>query len=551
MREPRKGGPFEGPAAAGPARRGLSGLRVRGRRLPAALLAAASLVGPGGGGCRRSLGPEPAIALLAERGAEGLDPHTAGQVIQTWSLLSNAYEGLVALDAQLAVTPALAVSWTNPDALTWDFRLRPGVRFHDGSLLDADDVVFSFRRARDHPRSTRRDALAGVSVEKVGALEVRLRTLSPDAFLLPLLREVAVVSRRFVEREGAGALAARSAGTGPYRIVRVRAGPVVELERFDPYWGPRPAFRRAYHVGRSWGDPEVPSLVPRGTRLVFFARPGTERYREAEKVAVPSAVPGLSVAYLGFDLHGAATPRVTLPGGEGRNPFLDRRVRRAVALAVDPARFLSEARGGRGFLPTQMVPALVFGFDPSVPSPRRDLARARALLSEAGLAGGVEAEVDVRSVMEAYARRVAEDLGAVGWRVRVNSLPEEEFFERLASGGSSLYVLRFWCRSGDAQEILDRWVRSRDAARGLGTANFSYERCPVPGLDERIDAARRTLEPSARLGLLQEAMRRVSEEVLAVPLFIEEHVTFLPRGVAWPARADAVRLFADARPSVP
>jgi hypothetical protein len=101
--------------------------------------------------------------------------------------------------------------------------------------------------------------------------------------------------------------------------------------------------------------------------------------------------------------------------------------------------------------------------------------------------------LDYREMMADLAVPLSEDLSRLGVSVQLNPLPDRAFFELLESGGSALYLLRFSCRYGDSQELLDHWVHSRNEAAGLGTANYSYTACPVAGLDAEIDSARRRL----------------------------------------------------------
>jgi peptide/nickel transport system substrate-binding protein len=140
------------------------------RRLPRSIaaLAVAFTVALGASACHRAASPAPdTLVVLQERDAQGLDPHTGGNLWQTQIVLANVYEGLVAIDPGMRVVPALATSWTNPDNTTLELALRPGVRAHDGSTLTADDVLFSLERAGSHPRSLGKSALA--AGETVGA----------------------------------------------------------------------------------------------------------------------------------------------------------------------------------------------------------------------------------------------------------------------------------------------------------------------------------------------------------------------------------------------
>src|SRR5437762_2438991 len=194
------------------------------RRVPA-LLAAVWLAA-----CARPLPPPDTVAVLADRDVEGLDPQASGQIWQTQNVLLNAYEPLVGVDAQMAVVPALAVSWSNPDDLTWDFRIRKDVPFQTGGTVTAEDVAFSLQRARDHEKSVLRPTLSGVADVKVLSPDlVRLTTREVDPLLATKLREVFVLSSAFVARRGETALEKTSCGTGPFRVVRRVKGELVEM----------------------------------------------------------------------------------------------------------------------------------------------------------------------------------------------------------------------------------------------------------------------------------------------------------------------------------
>ena len=102
----------------------------------------------GSGSCRR---PPLPVRIAIHSAVQSFDPHLQNEVL-TAAVLANLYDGLTEFDEESRIRPALAATWTNPDERTWVFRLRPGVHFHDGRPLTAEDVVFSFLRARNHPR---------------------------------------------------------------------------------------------------------------------------------------------------------------------------------------------------------------------------------------------------------------------------------------------------------------------------------------------------------------------------------------------------------------
>jgi peptide/nickel transport system substrate-binding protein len=445
----------------------------------------------------------------------------------------------------MSMVPALASTWSNPDERTWDFKLRDSVKFHTGDALESRDVVFSLLRARDDPRSVLRSSLSGVeSVEALPGRRVRVRTQRPDAHLAARLREVWIVSRRFVEEKGDFATA--SCGTGPYRLTDWRQGASVEMERFDGHWRGPAAIPRALFVARDFGAPDASSFVPFHARLVLAGFPGTPAFLRAQQEgAVPHFAANLSIAYLGFDLRSASPTDLTLPRGGKGNPFLDPRVREAVARAVR-LRALVASRSGEGYFPTQLVSPVVFGYAPGIPPTTADAAEAARLLAASPYRDGFDVVLDVRRSMERYGE-IASDLAAIGIRVKTRVSTEEGFFARLRDGKTPLYVLRFSCRTGDAQELFDKWLHSRDERLGLGVSNHSYDRSPIPGLDEEIEAARAELDPARRRELLQGIMRRAMDAHVAVPLFSEKDYTFASRDVVFTNRADSFRLISEMR----
>jgi peptide/nickel transport system substrate-binding protein len=482
--------------------------------------------------------------MLADRDVESLDPHDTGGIFQTQNVLANVYEGLIRRDGDMRLVPALATSWSNPDDLTWDFVLRGGVRFHDGTVMGADDVVASLLRARDRPGSAR-GALANVSqVTAMGPLLVRLRTREPDAALLSLLPQLHVASARWLQDPRGSA----SGGSGPYAVSAHRPGEAVELVHFPAHWRGDPPFAAVHVLAASFATPAAATLVPAGAPLTFYAVPGTPAFEQASSQYTLHERAGLSVQYLGFDLRDRDSPGVR-HRGRG-NPFRDVRVRRAVALAIDQEELREDVFGGRAPTAAQLVAPTVLGYDPTLPVPAQDLAQARRLMEESGFADGFEVDLDTRDLVARYVPHVVRDLGLVGIRARVRTLPEDAFFAHLRSGQSSLYLLRYSCRTGDAQELYDNVLHSRDEARQKGTFNFSAEQSPVPALDALIAGARRELDPSRRLGRLRQVMRIAMQEQLMVPLLSEQTIVFTSRGLVYRPRADALRLFAEMSPPV-
>ncbi|HET9404099.1 MAG TPA: ABC transporter substrate-binding protein, partial [Burkholderiales bacterium] len=171
-----------------------------------------------------------------------MDPHfVAAQPNLTAQ--QHVFEALIQTDARTRPVPGLA-SWSNPDSLTWEFRLRKGVRFHDGSELTTEDVVYSLERPyaiKGSPGGYQTYVRPIVAKEIVDRYTVRLKTAAPYGSLLQDLSEVMIVSKKAAARATGEDFDRGKAtiGTGPYKFTRFARGDRIELTRHDDYWGGR------------------------------------------------------------------------------------------------------------------------------------------------------------------------------------------------------------------------------------------------------------------------------------------------------------------------
>lgn len=451
----------------------------------------------------------------------GSDPHLASDFL-TYFVHGNAFEGLTRLDAQLRVEPALAESWESPNDLTWRLHLRPGVRFHDGRRVTTADVVFSLERARRHPLSAVALYLGSMQqVRAVGDATVEIVTAQPTAVLLNKLAFVSIVPAGSPERIEA------PVGTGPYRLSPAQGGDRILLRAWEGYWGPRPA------------EPEVElRVVPdadEAARLLAagqldllpdLAASAVERVRATPGCRVVAA-PGLTTEILRMRVD--------------RRPFSDLRVRTAVHLALDREELVRRLLSGRGAAATQPVGREVLGFDPGMAPARRDVARARRLLAEAGYPGGFAVELELREGRRADA--IQEQLAEVGIRTSLRVRPWGEMLGRLKAGQVDLYFGGLVADSGDASDVLDSAVHTPDARQGYGDSNYSgFSSLRV---DRSLEAARQARAIQARRDALQAAMRLVMEELPLIPVLIPDDVYGAREGVTWKVRADGRVLARD------
>jgi peptide/nickel transport system substrate-binding protein len=239
----------------------------------------------------------------------------------------------------------------------------------------------------------------------------------------------------------------------------------------------------------------------------------------------------VSVKFLYFDVAG--TPSTGVAGG--RNPFLDRRVRRAVSIAVDRDELVR--RLSVPAVPaSQVVPPYIFGFDPSIRPIRYDPVEARKLLAEAGWPDGFELTFPARGLFAEAAGLVAEMLGRVGIRARVVELSEAEWFLAMNERRFSMTISRFGCPTGDASDLFENLLQTRDPSRAVGLAN--YARYSSSDVDRLVVSAGRTLEMSRRKAILFAATARVMEDLPIVPLYVDQDLYAFRAGVEWKPRND-------------
>jgi|CXWL01.1.fsa_nt_gi peptide/nickel transport system substrate-binding protein len=460
-----------------------------------------------------------------------LDPHLQNEML-TFAELLNVYEGLTGFDPQLVVEPRLAASWESPDELTWLFHLRPGVRFHDGALLTAADVVASLERAQRHPRSNLGPYLVEIaSVRAIGADVVEVRTARPFPILLNKLVYVAILpaARAAAGGDGPGWLPdeiTAPVGTGPYRFREFSRGAHLLLERFEGYWQPPTGPRELEFLplgGREGvdqllaGKVELVRDVPYELAPTLVGKPGCRL----------ESLLGLRVAYLHLS---PASP-----------PFDDVRVRRAVDLALDREALAA----GRGRPASQMVSPNTFGYDPGLAPTVRDVKAARELLAAAGHPDGVDVVLEMRQGRQAT--KIVAQLAGAGIHATAAISPMATIFERLRNGAVPFYYGGVLAPSADASDVLDSFVHTSEPARSYGASNFP--RYSNPELDRLIERIGATAAMTERRNLLQQALRQLGDDAVFLPLVVENEVYLLSPSITWQPRLDSLVMGRTIRPA--
>lgn len=467
------------------------------------------LAATGSGTCRR---PPLPVRIAIHSAVQSFDPHLQNEVL-TSAVLANLYDGLTEFDEESRIRPALAATWTNPDERTWVFRLRAGVHFHDGRPLTAEDVVFSFLRARNHPRTDLASYLVEVeSVRALDPLTIEIRTRRPFAALLVKLSPVQIVPH------GSPETIAEPVGTGSYRFLRYEEGGSIELVPVRVDWrGPAERAPLTFVVERE-PRKRLEKLLSGEVEVAAGLSEDAVDVLRGSACCQAAVRPGSIVEYLHLSL---IDPR-----------FRDRRVRQAIDLAIDRAAYVAAAHHGLGQPVGQLVVPGIFGYAAGLKPTTRDVARARRLLAEAGYPDGFDVVLEYRPGRRGEI--LAAQLGEAGFRVTPKESVWTDLFSRLRRGEVGFYLGGVFAQTGEASDVLDSFAHTRDEERGYGNTNHS--RYSNPRADALIEEAASSTEMTRRLELLQEAMRVVMNDVEFVPIAglydvygVREGVRFVPR----------------------
>jgi peptide/nickel transport system substrate-binding protein len=484
---------------------------------------------------------------IATKGAvDSADPHllfTTNRNVQI-----HVYEPLVFQDRFLQPIPGLAESWKRLDDTHWEFTLRAGVKFHDGSDFTARDVAFSIRRAQEMtgPRTYRHYLKDILSVEPVDDLHVQIVTSAPSPLLPINLTTLGMVSARAVAAAGPEDFKSGKAaiGTGPYRWASWTPGQRVVLERNDTYWGAKEPWAKVIFRTVSNDGARVAGLLA-GDDDVVDAVSGNlaARLQNQTQVKLVSD-PSIFLLYLTLDQFRGNSPFVADVDGKPmtRNPLKDVRVREAISLALNRTGIADRIMDGTATAAGQIAPDGFAGYDPALKPVTYDPQRARQLLHDAGWPNGFQ--LTLHCLNDRYAgdsqtcQAIGSMLTAIGIKSKIEALPASIFFRRAAGKGEpefSAAMSIFGSSSGDPIQSLIAIVESFDMEKNHGVNNRG--RYSNPQVDRLIEQAQETFDEDEREKLVRHATALAVSDGGLIPIYflksnwgVSSKLRLIPRG---------------------
>ncbi|MBK6980583.1 MAG: ABC transporter substrate-binding protein [Betaproteobacteria bacterium] len=446
-----------------------------------------------------------------------LDPHFFA-AFPTGSSHEYLYDKLAVLDEKLRVTPSLAQSWKLVDDLTWEFRLRKGVTFHDGSPFTADDVLFTIDRVPNVPNSPNSFAQFTRGIESLTKLDdhtVVIRTKAPNPQLPNDLANVWIVSASAAKGATTADFNAGKAaiGTGPYKLVEWVNGERLVVERNDRYWGAKPHWAKVTErvIAR---DPTRLAALLSGEVDAIDAVPiqDLERLRKEGRFALYRGAAAL-VHYVALDSARDASPFVTAKDGKplGANPLKDPRVRKALSLAINRDLIVKRMMEGSALPASQLLSAEFPGASKK--------AWAAALLKEAGWGEGFR--IVLHATAERYpndasvAQAIAQMWSRVGLKAEVETMPGSVFFTRASKQEFSAFAAQYGAE--EAANSLRALVASYNKDKGFGTANRTRYSNPI--VDSLLTESNQSMDAEVRGEKLTRAINFAMADQPLIPVF--------------------------------
>src|SRR5579859_148335 len=431
-----------------------------------------------------------------------LDPHLSGSKFDR-QVYHNLYEPLFTLDEKLAIQPNLVESYQTPDPLTLIFKLRSGVKFHDGTDLNADAVHFNFDRMANDPKSVRKGEVANIaSTEVVDPLTIKLNLKQPDSSLLATLTDRAgmMISPTALQKLGADlGHDATGAGTGPFQFVEWVPDDHLLLKRNDAYWSKTggPYLDEVRYRPIPDDTVKLQSLQAGEIDALDYLAPRTVALAKADSSLVVIDVPSLAATWYVLN--------TTKP------PFDNKALRQAVAYALDTEAIVKGVYLGVGVPANGPISPSSWAYDDTIKPVQRDLAKAKAMLAEGGQPNGFEFTFTIVNtpfgVQEAEV--VKAQLAEAGITANVQAV---DGAGQLNAGNNKTYQMTTYAWSGrpDPDGNTFQFFHTTPGV------SLNWSGISNPQLDQLLDQTRQVSDHAERKRLYSQAIQILHDEAPAV-----------------------------------
>jgi len=467
------------------------------------------------------------IRIANQGDALSMDPHSFNESLQL-SVTSNVYEPLVGRNKDLSLAPALATAWRQTGPTVWQFELRRGVQFHDGTPFTADDVLFSFARTQADGSDMKSYTNDFKAVRRVNDFLVEIETKTPFPILADVITQVAIMSKKWCETNQAltpvdrrkgieNAASFRANGTGPFRLRERQPNVRTVFTRNGSYWGKIEGNVAEVIFTPIGSDATRVAALLSGEVDVMEPVPvqDIERVNNGANTRAITG-PELRTIFLGMDQK---RDELLFSSVKGKNPFKDRRVRQAFYQAIDIDGIKKTVMRGASNPTALLVGPGINGFQPEARRLPYDVEAARKLMAEAGYANGFELVMNCpndRYVNDGrICQAVAANLARINVKINLQTETKGTYFPKILRRDTSFYMLGWTPSTYDAHNALNALVACVD---DKGAGQFNLGAYCNPKVDELTKKIQAETDKARRNAMIQEAFDLHSADVGHLPL---------------------------------
>jgi peptide/nickel transport system substrate-binding protein len=460
--------------------------------------------------------------------ALSMDPHSLNESLQL-TVLENVFETLVYRGPDYKLVPGLATSWKQTSPTVWHFDLRKNVQFHDGTPFTADDVIFSYERAKSEGSDMKSYVGQIKEIKKLNDHSIDVVTTAPFPILPELFYRWFIMSKKWCESNQAtrpvdrrkgieNAASFRANGTGPYRVRERQPNVRTTFTRNGNYWGKINGNVDEVIFNVIGNDATRVAALLSGEVDVMEPVPvqDVDRIKAAPNLKVLQG-PELRVIFLGMDQK---RDELLFSSVKGKNPFKDKRVRQAFYQAIDVEGIKRSVMRGAATPIAEMFPAQVKGYAPDLNKRLPyDPESSKKLLAEAGYPNGFEVTMNCpndRYVNDgAICQAVAANLARVGVKIKLEVETKGTYFPKILRRDTSFYMLGWTASTVDAHNVLYP-IMSSPGDGGRGQFNLgAYSNARV---DELTDKIASETDDKKRNEMIHEAIKIHQDDIGHIPL---------------------------------
>jgi len=480
-----------------------------------------------------------------------VDPHFHNLTPNN-GMAAHVFETLVKTDPALKTYPGLAESWKALSDTEWEFKLRKGVKWHNGEPFTAEDVAATIKRVPNVPNSPASFAVfvrAITDVNVVDAHTIRFKTKGPYPLLPADMVSIAIVPKAIAETAKTEDFNSGKAmiGTGPFRFQQYVSGDRVILTRNKDYYGPQADWDKVTFRIITSAPARVAALLSGDVHMIEgVPTADAAKLKKDKRIEVSNAVSNRMI-YLHMDSNRKTnSPFITAADGKPleANPLTDARVRKAISKMIDRNAIVSRVMEGQAIPAGQLLDEAFFGTSKKLKPDAYDPAGAKKLLTEAGYPNGFG--VTLHSPNNRYindgatAQAVAQYMSRNGIPTKVDTMPSNIFFSRASKLEFSFILAGWGAASGDTSSPLRSLLATNNPKAGMGGANRG--RFSSPELDALIAKAVVIIDDKQRDAALALASEKAMELQGLIPLHYEVSTWASRKGIQYGGRADQYTL---------